>query len=427
MNSGVAEILTRAKELSKRFTLEYGPQLEAVRDRTMGVVVPSWRHNGAVADFRLHKMMSRVGGFPASLARYFIVQYSKAGDVVLDPFCGKGTTLLEALALGRSAVGGDIAPDAVLVSRAKCSGVSIAEAANYIEAFDTTRRVSVSDVPRDVSLFFSRGTLLQLLSIRKQLLEDMESRKKRRIATFVCGVLLGILHGHSQLSLSLPCNQVFAMSPNYVRRYVLAHGLKRPNRDVRECLLMKTLELLPGPRLAGRARVVEAAAQRCRSYVKGVFACPDMILTSPPYLDRQTYIKDSWLRLWFLGRQGSELTSESMETGSVNLFLQYMQSALESMVGVLKIGGRMVLVCGRANVDAGGMTHSVRVGDLCLYAIDQSEVLRSSLLVERLIVDRILMVRGSYFAVHHGKTDDDNGGASHRFGEDEILVVRKLR
>ena len=173
--------------------------------------------------------------------------------------------------------------------------------------------------------------------------------------------------------------------------------------------------------------MVEATAQRCGGYTKGIFACPDLILTSPPYLDRQTYIKDSWLRLWFLGREGSELTRQSMETGSVNLFVEKMQGALEAMVRVLKMSGRMVLVCGRANINVGARGHSVRIGDLCLYAIDQKEELRKSLVVERLIVDRKLMVRGSYFAVHHGKTDDDSAGPSQRYGEDEILVLRKVK
>ena len=44
---------------------------------------------------------------------------------------------------------------------------------------------------------------------------------------------------------------------------------------------------------------------------------------------------------------------------------------------------------------------------------------------DRLIIDRKIMKRGSYFAVHHGKSADDNGDYGRRFGEDEILILKK--
>ena len=43
----------------------------------------------------------------------------RAGATVLDPFCGSGTTLVEARAAGMSAVGIDLNPLAVLIARAK--------------------------------------------------------------------------------------------------------------------------------------------------------------------------------------------------------------------------------------------------------------------------------------------------------------------
>lgn len=53
------------------------------------------------------------GSFPRALARRFIHQHSRRGQGVIDPFCGAGTTLMEAVRYGRFAVGVDNDPAAV--------------------------------------------------------------------------------------------------------------------------------------------------------------------------------------------------------------------------------------------------------------------------------------------------------------------------
>ena len=42
---------------------------------------------------------------PPAVAAHALVRYSRRGDLVLDPDCGAGTTLTEALRAGRHAVG----------------------------------------------------------------------------------------------------------------------------------------------------------------------------------------------------------------------------------------------------------------------------------------------------------------------------------
>ena len=57
--------------------------------------------------------------FSPAFARAFIATCTRPGDVVLDPFVGGGTTLVEAQALGRRAVGIDLSSLAVFVSTVK--------------------------------------------------------------------------------------------------------------------------------------------------------------------------------------------------------------------------------------------------------------------------------------------------------------------
>lgn len=66
--------------------------------------------------------------FPAKFhppaVRCLIDRYSKPGETVLDPFCGSGTLLVEALLSGRAAIGLDVDPVAAFISRVKCTPLS---------------------------------------------------------------------------------------------------------------------------------------------------------------------------------------------------------------------------------------------------------------------------------------------------------------
>lgn len=57
------------------------------------------------------KRIGHPSPFSLELPRRLIQLYSFAGDTVLDPFCGSGTTCVTALQLGRNYVGYDIIPE----------------------------------------------------------------------------------------------------------------------------------------------------------------------------------------------------------------------------------------------------------------------------------------------------------------------------
>lgn len=63
--------------------------------------------------------------FPVALPEFFIKAFSDAGDVIMDPFCGSGTTLVAAHRLGRRGFGVELSPAycAVILERLSALGL----------------------------------------------------------------------------------------------------------------------------------------------------------------------------------------------------------------------------------------------------------------------------------------------------------------
>ncbi len=78
-----------------------------------------WAFEDERTDEWTHNLHPYPAKFPPQIPRRLINVLTSPGDTVLDPFCGSGTTLVEARALGRSSIGIDSNPVAVLASLAK--------------------------------------------------------------------------------------------------------------------------------------------------------------------------------------------------------------------------------------------------------------------------------------------------------------------
>ena len=60
--------------------------------------------------------------FPISVPERLIKLFSFAGDTILDPFVGTGSTMLAAVETGRNSIGNDIEPSYTSIAKAKLSG-----------------------------------------------------------------------------------------------------------------------------------------------------------------------------------------------------------------------------------------------------------------------------------------------------------------
>ena len=71
-----------------------------------------------------HSIHAYPAKFIPQIPQRIIEEFSNERHTVLDPFCGSGTTLLEAKILGRDSIGFDINPIGVLTSRVKTESLT---------------------------------------------------------------------------------------------------------------------------------------------------------------------------------------------------------------------------------------------------------------------------------------------------------------
>lgn len=87
----------------------------------------------------VHRLHPYLGKFIPQLVEIFLRKYFKPGQTILDPFCGSGTTLVQANELGINSIGFDISEFNVLLSRVKTAKYDFDLA--YKEVLDILEKV----------------------------------------------------------------------------------------------------------------------------------------------------------------------------------------------------------------------------------------------------------------------------------------------
>jgi hypothetical protein len=318
-------------------------------------ISPRWGHS-------LHTMCSYHGMFPAKVAHYFIQRYSQPGDLVLDPFSGRGTVPLQARVEGRRTVSNDLNPLAYTLSRAKASPPTWSVADTFLRHLESSYHRSdraEPDVPEDIRMLYHPNTLQQICYLRDYLLrKDLAGWSQEEL--MIGGALAGIMHGKHRrdgtsqyLSISMP--NTFSMSPSYVKKFIADNRLVAPDQDVFECLRDKLarlyLDAIEGP--DGRTFMRDASSLLTQGSLKPCSV--DLVVTSPPYLQVVNYGTANWIRLWLLGldevgrERGAGRLSLDAELDHRHTYTSYRDFLIRTLRGircVLKQDGVAVLIIG---------------------------------------------------------------------------------
>lgn len=243
--------------------------------------------------------------FPIAFADKVVGQYTQVGDVVLDPFAGRGTSIFSAASQGRMGVGIELNPVGWLYARAKLSPASQAAVERRIEELGRSgsayglAAVSLSTFFR---LCFSVKVRQFLCAAR-----DLLKWRTNQVDRTIMALILVYLHGKREASLSNQLRQAKAMAPDYAVRWWQARDLRPPDIDPVDFLVRRlTWRYAKGRPKVTRSKVylgdcTKRLPEVERRVREGRIGRPRLLLTSPPYYAVTNYHYDQWLRLWMLG------------------------------------------------------------------------------------------------------------------------------
>jgi len=172
-------------ELTREAKSQYIFGNDSISDKLKAL---DWDFVDAKTDYLTHALHPYPAKFIPQITNALIQELSSIGDTVLDPFCGSGTALVEALTLKRHAIGLDANPIACLISRAKTMKLnpSEIEALHYLEgplasmaARYTSGQTSLFNhyneglPPKSdkIQFWFEPHVIVELANIKKQCIE----------------------------------------------------------------------------------------------------------------------------------------------------------------------------------------------------------------------------------------------------------------
>jgi SAM-dependent methyltransferase len=351
----VTQVLTR-----RSLGITGNPDYEGEPFTDFGSVTPktdlsalnlNWRERDLPEKLRtkhVHRLHPYLGKFVPQLVEIFLRKYQPR--TVLDPFCGSGTTLVEANALGINSLGSDISEFDCLLSRVKTERYDLLTLEREIA--DIVKRVQRAFQPglfvpdsfytdeAYLARWFHPRALAQLLYYRS-LIGEYEHQDVLRVV---------LSRSARSARLTTHFDLDFPKRPQTGPYYCYKHRRTcQPTDSALKFLLRYSLDTL--------ARITEFANLQTRASIEVVcgdsryidFPQADAVITSPPYVGLIDYHEQHRYAFELLGLQSNEdeeigRASNGSSRKAVDAYVEGMTAVFANVLRSLSPGGVLVVV-----------------------------------------------------------------------------------
>lgn len=320
-----------------------------------------WDYIGDQSESPFASIHFHPGRFISQIPATLIGRLSRPGDTVFDPYCGSGTTLVEAQRLGRHGVGVDTNPVSVLISRAKLvpvrsvriSAILRGHLNRFLDQRLTLGKIAhaTSDaIPRTVQLtkWYHPDTAAELKEIWAYI-SQLRGPARSLLEFAFSGILMPACS--ETRTWGYICDNTRPIKYHYVDARGLFCNLVR---KLEEAYSSRDSELPPGRSFPLPAATVfhGDSTTVMRNLASDTV---DLVVTSPPYFGVVDYVKSQRLSMEWFGHNVEEF--RATETGARSkrhraaAYAQYvaeLEGAFGEIFRLLKSGGVFAFLVGQS-------------------------------------------------------------------------------
>jgi len=306
--------------------------------------------NGST-NYLTHNFHTYPAKFIPQIPRTTIKSLTNSGDTILDPFCGCGTTLVEAKLMDRPSIGVDLNPIAILATKAKTTKL-LPRQIKIIPDIIAQIREDIGSYYKDKDIHISYGipefnnrdhwfqkNVLHELAIIKAYIDAIEDEELR---TFFHSAFSSIIVNVSNQE----SNTRFAAIEKNIEPFKSVIELSKKLDDMRK-------RILEFSKIASDSKTETCMADtRFMDFIESDSI--DHIVTSPPYANTYDYYLYHKFRMYWLGYdvkkvQENEIGSRNRHSSKkedISTFKENLSGCLKEMNRVLKKGKYAVIVIG---------------------------------------------------------------------------------
>ncbi|HZL19121.1 MAG TPA: DNA methyltransferase [Polyangia bacterium] len=308
----------------------------------------------ALARALTHGFHSYAGRMHPTIARGAVAAFSRPGEMVIDPFCGSGTVLVEAMAAGRAGVGVDASPLGTAIARVRTTLLGPADRERLVqsalqlteESGERARKRRRPEVPawaRGEIAHFHAHVLFELLGLRELVFATPEDGVGQALRLCLSSILVKFMKAGPE-----------APRDGLTKR--IARGVPSRMLADRAAELVQSLAAIerrmpvgtPAPRIhEGDARELPLPAGKAA-----------LVLSSPPYAGTYDYASQHETRFAWLGLSPRQfrrvqLGARTAAIGKVGggSWREAEGRFIAEIARVLRPGGLALLVMGDGVVD----------------------------------------------------------------------------